>query len=231
MTYEDDIAALEDPAFNSIAESDSMNRANAALRSLGPAVAAKAEQNEIGNLQQEIDALTVVLTAVHPFPQYLYWISQVAPGGPLSRPRPPESVVADGDACFAIYDNIGGHNEQQSVTQTGATAGTLTLTYDEQPTAGIAYNATAATVQAAVEALANIGAGNVVCTGGPLGSAAVVVEFQGALAKADVAQMTTDSTGLTGGTASVATIRNGFNPSALPNDTAINRDPENNPWL
>src|ERR1700738_5248805 len=55
------------------------------------------------------------------------------------------------------------NDEIQTVTLTGApTGGTFTLTFGANTTSGIAYNASAATVQAALVALASIGANNVV---------------------------------------------------------------------
>lgn len=48
-----------------------------------------------------------------------------------------------------------------------ATSGTFALTYAGQATAPIAYNANAAAVQSALEALSTIGAGNVTVTGDP----------------------------------------------------------------
>lgn len=90
-------------------------------------------------------------------------------------------------------------NEVQTVTITGApTGGTFTLTYSGQTTAAIAYNATAANVQAALAALTNIGAANVAVTGGPLPGTAVTVTFQGSLGGRNVPQMTGSAAGLTG---------------------------------
>lgn len=98
-------------------------------------------------------------------------------------------------------------NELQTVTVDG-TGGTFTLTYSGQTTAALAYNANAAAVQAALIALSNIGPADVVVTGAPL---ALQVEFTGTLAATNVAQMTADSTLLTGGThtATIATARPG----------------------
>lgn len=48
-----------------------------------------------------------------------------------------------------------------------ATAGNWTITYSGQTTGNIAYNATASTVQTALEALSNLDAGDVLVTGGP----------------------------------------------------------------
>src|SRR4051794_40430870 len=73
-------------------------------------------------------------------------------------------------------------NEVQTLHIAGtATGGTFTLTYAGNTTATIAWNATAAAVQTALAALASIGAGNVVCTGGPLPGTDVVITFTGTL--------------------------------------------------
>lgn len=70
-------------------------------------------------------------------------------------------------------------NEVQTVTITGSpTGGTFRLQYDGETTTAIAHNASAATVQAALEALPSIGTGNVACGGGALPGAAVTVTFQ-----------------------------------------------------
>ncbi|MGQ0774548.1 MAG: phage tail tube protein [Pseudonocardiales bacterium] len=98
----------------------------------------------------------------------------------------------------------GGTSEVQTITVTGVpTGGTFTLTLSGQTTAPIAYNATAATVQTAIAALANVGTGKVTCTGGPLPGTAVTATFSGTLG--DVAQMTRTSS-LTGGTTPDVTI-------------------------
>jgi hypothetical protein len=91
-------------------------------------------------------------------------------------------IVAIFNACYAIT-TVG-----QIITTTGTVSGgTFTLTFTNnagvaQTTGTIAFNATAATVQAALVALSNIGSGNVVCSGGPLPGTPVLVQFQGTLA-------------------------------------------------
>ena len=62
------------------------------------------------------------------------------------------------------------------------TGGTFTLTFNNQTTAAIPFNATSAQVQAALVALSSIGPGNVVCAGGPLPGASVTINFAGQLA-------------------------------------------------
>lgn len=87
-------------------------------------------------------------------------------------------------------------NEQQTVTLTGATTGNFVLSFAGQDTAPIAYNATIAAVEAAIEALPNVGA--VTVTGAP---GAWVVEFIDPAG--NVPLMTIDTTG-TDGTGNVA---------------------------
>jgi hypothetical protein len=125
------------------------------------------------------------------------------------------SVVANGDVIgldtvgtyqvasnATIATTVAGdatHNEVQTVTLNGSpNAGTLTLTFPQgtpQTTSGLAYNASAATIQTALQALSNIGSGNVAVTGGPW-PAMVTLTFQGALANTNVAQITADTSGL-----------------------------------
>lgn len=92
-------------------------------------------------------------------------------------------------------------NEVQTITITGSpTGGTFTLALDGQVTAPIAYNANAAAVQVALEALGTIGAGNVSATGGPLPGSGVTVTFVGDLAGQNIATLVANSASLTGGT-------------------------------
>ena len=101
----------------------------------------------------------------------------------------------------ALGGQISGTNDGQTITITGSpTGGTFTLTYSTQTTAAIAWNATAAQVQAALWSLPAIGANNVVVTGGPGPATPWVVTFQNQLGDAAVGTITATSS-LTGGTA------------------------------
>jgi len=103
------------------------------------------------------------------------------------------------DTLGALCDADPGLNEKQTVTISGSpTGGTFTLSFGGQTTSGIAYNAAAATVEAALEALSTIGAGNVRVTGSAGGP--YTVEFIVELGNQNVAAMTIDITSLTGGT-------------------------------
>jgi len=99
-----------------------------------------------------------------------------------------------------VSTGSGNADERQAVT-VNATAGTFTLTFSAQTTAPIAFDAPAATVQTALEALSNLDPGDVVVTGGPGGAGGAtpyVVQFGGARANVDVAAMTASAAGLTG---------------------------------
>lgn len=115
------------------------------------------------------------------------------------------SLGADGD------DFAG--NEIQRVTLGGApTAGTFTLSFGGQTTAPIAYNDTASAVRSALEALQNIGVGQVLVAGGPGPNNPWLVTFRGSLAAKNVTQMTGNGSQListTAGTVTVATTQNG----------------------
>lgn len=99
-----------------------------------------------------------------------------------------------------------GVDEVQTVTITGTpTGGTYTLTFSGQTTSPIAYNATASAVQAALEALSNISAGDVVCAGGPHPGTPVTVTFGGNYDGSNVPQMTATGS-FTGGTSPAVTV-------------------------
>lgn len=120
--------------------------------------------------------------------------------GPVGSTKPTLAQIvafADGTA-----------DEVQTLTLGAASAGTITITFDGKTTTAIAYNATAAAVQAALEALSNIAVGDVTVTGGPL-PALITLTFGGVYADVNVPAITVTPTGLTGGTATVATTTSG----------------------
>lgn len=93
---------------------------------------------------------------------------------------------------------------QQTLTGT-AVAGTFTLSLGgDGPTGVIASNASAATVQAALEGI--LGVGNVTCSGGPLGVSPVTVNFIDVYGGMKQPLMTVDGTLLTGGTVTPAIV-------------------------
>lgn len=103
------------------------------------------------------------------------------------------------DGLTWVETSVGGGpiNEVQTVELVPpAISGNFTLTFAGQTTANIAYNASAATVQAALEGLSNIGVGDVAVTGSAGGP--WTVTFQGALGGTDVAELTGDPGTLVG---------------------------------
>lgn len=96
-------------------------------------------------------------------------------------------------------------NGNQLVTLTGGpTGGTFTITYSGQTTGAIAYNATAATVQAALEAMSNLAPGDVVVTGSTGGP--WTISFTGHAGGAAYVLATGSAASLTGGTSPAVVI-------------------------
>lgn len=89
-------------------------------------------------------------------------------------------------------------DEVVTLTEGGSGLTSWTATFGGQTTTSLDDDATAAQVQAALEALSTIGAGNVAVTGGPLGTGPFTVTFQGDLANTNVGAITTTPTGGTG---------------------------------
>lgn len=104
----------------------------------------------------------------------------------------------------------GAVNEVQTLT-VDASAGTYTLTFLGRTTAPIAFNATAATVQAAMEAAFGIAVNTIAVTGGvgaSGGGTPYVFTFSGATyAGQNVALITSDATNLTGGAATATNVQ------------------------
>lgn len=133
----------------------------------------------------------------------------------LLTPRPilPDDFAVLARRVTGVYRALAvdgldpGVNEIQRVTITGTPmGGSFPLTYSGQTASGIPFNATATQVQAALIGLSNIGAGDVLCTGGPLPGTPVDVEFTGALGGTNVSAMTTSSGSLTGGTSPAVAV-------------------------
>jgi hypothetical protein len=125
------------------------------------------------------------------------------PNGYIPSGTPLAKITASG-----LYGPYSVTDEVQTITEGGSGLTSFTLTYSGQTTASIDDDATAAEVQAALEALSNIAPGDVVVTGGPLGTGPMTVTFGGTLADTNVAQMTATPTGGTG-TVTIATTTAG----------------------
>jgi hypothetical protein len=102
-----------------------------------------------------------------------------------------------GNGPYDVVLGPGVTSEVQTVTITGTpTGGSFRLSVSGQQTADIAYNAVAADVQTALEALSNVAPGDLTVGGGPGPAAPYTVTFA---AKEDVAQISASHT-FTGGT-------------------------------
>lgn len=120
-------------------------------------------------------------------------------------------------------------SDQQDIALTGGpTGGTFTLTFSGQTTSALAFDATAATIDTALEALSNIGAGDVSVGGNPGGPWRVV--FTNLMANSGQALMTADGASLTGSgsqTFTVSAVTASSGPSHW--DTAANWIPSGVP--
>jgi hypothetical protein len=108
-----------------------------------------------------------------------------------------------------LYGPYGGSsNEVQTIGLGSASAGTVTITFDGETTAAIAYNATASAVQTALLLLSNLNTGDVVVTGTAF-PGVLTLTFGGQYAGQNVPEITATPSGLTGGTVTIATTTQG----------------------
>lgn len=126
------------------------------------------------------------------------------PNGYILSGTPLGKITASGKyGPYSVTD------EQQTLTEGGSGLTSFTITYAGQTTASIDDDATAADVQTALEALSNIAPGDVVVTGGPLGTGPFTLTFGGTLADTNVAAVTTTPTGGTGTVVVATTVAGG----------------------
>lgn len=119
-----------------------------------------------------------------------------------------QDVFLWSDKGGTIKTNGNATAEIQTITITGTpTGGTFALGFQGQITAPIAFNASAANVQTALQALSTIGSSNITCTGAGLPGAAVVCTFAAALAPGLQPLMTYNIAGLTGGAPAITIVR------------------------
>lgn len=120
--------------------------------------------------------------------------AEKAPGhvkdGTGADPLPKAESVAGGVVTDA------GTDEVQKVTEANASGGTFILTFDGKATAAIASDATAAQVQTALEALANIDSGDVTVAGEAGGP--YTITFAGQYADENVPSLEVDGAELEG---------------------------------
>lgn len=123
-------------------------------------------------------------------------------------------LAKEASGLYGPYNGL--LNEVQTINLGAASAGTFTITFQGSTTGNIAYNATPAVVQAALEALPNINPGDVTVTGGPLPGTDITLTFSGQYAGVNVTQITADGALTTGETFTIATtVAGGGNDTAL----------------
>ena len=130
------------------------------------------------------------------------------------------SAVNTKTGRFAVGEELEGAGIPPATTITKVAPGTLTLSNDVAASgtevvlsSAVAYDASAAQVQSALESLSTIGAGNVAVAGVQAGGP-FTVEFEGSRAHTGVPQLTADSSALTPSgvaTVTVATTAQGGN--------------------
>lgn len=141
-------------------------------------------------------------------------------GGPLQPSRTPEEAkttavkLAVGTyakgTVVAQRDTLTAANDVQTMTVTGTpTGGSFKLSFNGQVTAAITYSTTDATLQAnvtaALEALSNVGTGNVTAASSSSGTV-VAITFQAALGNIEQAALTFFQNSLTGGSSPTASF-------------------------
>ena len=119
----------------------------------------------------------------------------VIPSGTQVSRNDDSTTVFETDAVGTILAGTGTNEIQRLAFSAVPDAGSFALDFDGQITAPIAFSANAAAVQSALEALSNIGAGNVSVSGSF--AAGFDITFQGALAEANQTQIVVDANTLT----------------------------------
>ncbi len=194
-----------------------------------------AASNTVATLEAVLEALSNIESVTVTKTNYVFTIEFTGVDGSANQSLMTASVYSAAQTAThyrtvtVSQPGVTAANEVQVVTLNGTpTGGTFTLTYSGQTTSAIAYNASAATVDAALEALSNIGAGDVAVTGSAGGP--WTVTFETALAATNVAEMAGNGASLTGATTNTLTATD-TTASAGPNhwDTAANWAPSGVP--
>jgi len=139
----------------------------------------------------------------------LFTAAEHYPNGYIKSGYPLGKVAATG--LYGPYQGDAS-DEVQTLTVGGSGLTSFTLTFGGQTTAAILAAATAAQVQAALEALSTIGVGDIAVTGA--GGGPWTVTFKGTLANTNVAQLTATPTGGTGTVTPATTTAGGADVGA-----------------
>lgn len=124
-------------------------------------------------------------------------LTGLSDGTPFTVTDDTDDGGLDGPQITVVQEFTVSLNEIQRVRLANQpTGGTFTLTFSGQTTSNIAYNASAATVQSALEALSNIAPGDVIVTLNETSD--WNIEFDATYGNMNVALITGDGTNLTG---------------------------------
>ncbi len=135
---------------------------------------------------------------------------------PLARPQIDAvqfTFVAGYGLTNPLVQSYGGPPSQTLMIYGQPTGGTFTLNFNGSTTSSLNYNATAAQVQTALQALASIGSGNLLASGGPLPTLPIFLTWSGALMNSPYQPQVTIAPSLTGDPAATAYA---IQPPALP---------------
>jgi len=108
-------------------------------------------------------------------------------------------LPTDDGLYIAKGDHIDAYSNEAQQIAIHASGGSFTLTFNGQSTASLPYNASHAEVQAALEGLSTIGAGDVSVTTGNFAATDHLIIFGRTLGLTDVSEIEIDKSGLTGG--------------------------------
>lgn len=132
------------------------------------------------------------------------------PAGSLSMKAYPNLLAVAAELCGleATIEEGDGVNEQVTLTGTGTSSGTYTVTLPADggngTSAAIPVAATAAEIQAKLEALSGVRTGDIRVTGGPISSTPVVLNFEGNFSAKVIGAVTAAAT--VGSIAAVETV-------------------------
>lgn len=164
------------------------------------------------NSQSQIDLLVTVTVGDTEFADGLFLTnmaqaSEASTGGAPSSNvdlvqislSAPELEIIKGIAstsvdATAVYSTSSVANELQQIT--GTASGAFTMTLQGQTTAAVSSTADATEIRQALEALSGVEQGDVIVSGGPIGSGSMRIAFVGSLAATDVT-FTANNGGLT----------------------------------
>ena len=140
---------------------------------------------------------------------------------PLARPQIDAvqfTFVAGYGLTNPLVQTYGGPQSQTIMIYGLPTGGTFILTFSGDSTSALSWNSTAAQVQTALQALGNIGSGNVVCSGGPFPTLPIFIVWSGTLAASAYQPPITIVSNLTGDSAATAYASQ---PPAMPWSLAV----------